>query len=105
MITSPRNNMAGVDQVRAVGPHPHDWKEAGRDGQGEIYRECSVCGTRANVHRARHEAFRQAWLNYQEPWEPAKGEPVVKLVEQPKPPAPVVAKAVEPVKPSQGKPA
>lgn len=48
--------------VRDVGAHEHDWHEAGRDGSGEVYRECSVCGSRSVASGRRAYAIRQDWL-------------------------------------------
>lgn len=99
MITNLRNTQAHPPGVRAVGPHVHTWVEIGRDAQGEVYRECSFCGARSCVHRARFEAFRQDWLNYREDW-----APVAAPSPEPDPEAGPEDDEPEPVKRKPGRP-
>ncbi len=108
MITGLRNNMITLPyRVRDdVGPHQHDWREIGRDGQGEIYRQCRICDARSCVTRPRFQALRQDWLEYREPWVPdAEAAPAPVTIEPPPPiAAAVVAPEPPPVKRGPGRP-
>ncbi|MCD6070546.1 MAG: hypothetical protein K0S42_1062 [Microvirga sp.] len=63
MIIDQTNQKIGrADHIREVGPHAHDWVDVGRDGAGEIYRECLQCGSRSTTASEHTRAQRRDWL-------------------------------------------
>lgn len=105
MITAPRNMQAGSDHVRNVGPHPHEWKNVGTDARGEVYQECTVCGTRRCLRGARFEALRFDWLEGTAPWllSEEKAEPA-KTADETKAPVTDEDDDAEPTKRKPGRP-
>lgn len=63
MIIDQNNMMIGrADHIREIGPHPHEWRMIGRDGAGEVYDECLLCGTRRTTAAEHSRAQRRDWL-------------------------------------------
>jgi hypothetical protein len=63
MITDYNNTMLSSPNVREVGPHGHRWSTVGGDLQGDIYQECSVCGSRRVRTNANGRVpLRKDWL-------------------------------------------